>query len=263
MGRRTNPRSKPPTDPATRFINTMMMTAPCSSDSDGVGPEGTGISSKMARICESPRKNGVPRTPARVPAVAACPSFPWRTYAATAPPMKAPMTVEKGKSTVLRIVDNNPPTTRPPKVAVPISRPLSDIWNHLANIASCFKMLYSVYPDLSVIYSQHYRTDVHSFVPRLGYELASETFTLPRGMKDIEPDEMNRRLWLYERIREVVRKYGFQIMEPSTIENLKTLEAKSGPTIRNEIYWFKDKAGRSIGLRFDLTVGLAHSRKSF
>ena len=87
--------------------------------------------------------------------------------------------------------------------------------------------------------------------------MASQTFTLPRGMKDIEPDEMNRRLWLYERIREVVRKYGFQIMEPSTIENLKTLEAKSGPTIRNEIYWFKDKAGRSIGLRFDLTVGLA------
>jgi histidyl-tRNA synthetase len=76
-------------------------------------------------------------------------------------------------------------------------------------------------------------------------------------MKDIDPEEMNRRLWLYEKIREVVRKYGFQIMEPTTIENLKTLEAKSGPAIRNEIYWFKDKAGRSLGLRFDLTVGLA------
>jgi len=87
--------------------------------------------------------------------------------------------------------------------------------------------------------------------------LTSQAFTLPRGMKDIDPEEMNRRLWLYEKIREVVRKYGFQIMEPTTIENLKTLEAKSGPAIRNEIYWFKDKAGRSLGLRFDLTVGLA------
>lgn len=75
-------------------------------------------------------------------------------------------------------------------------------------------------------------------------------------MKDIEPDEMNRRLWLYDRIREVVRRYGFQLVEPTTIENLKTLEAKSGPAIRNEIYYFKDKAGRSLGLRFDLTVGL-------
>lgn len=76
-------------------------------------------------------------------------------------------------------------------------------------------------------------------------------------MKDIEPEEMNRRLWVYDKIREIVRRYGFQIVEPTTIENLKTLEAKSGPGIRKEIYWFKDKSGRSLGLRFDLTVGLA------
>ncbi len=87
--------------------------------------------------------------------------------------------------------------------------------------------------------------------------MVSKVFTLPRGMKDTDSEEMDRRLWLYDKIREVVRKYGFQMVEPTTIENLKTLEAKSGPAIRKEIYWFKDKAGRSIGLRFDLTVGLA------
>jgi histidyl-tRNA synthetase len=76
-------------------------------------------------------------------------------------------------------------------------------------------------------------------------------------MKDLEPEEMGRRLWLYEKIREVVLRYGFRMVEPTTLENLKTLEAKSGPGIRDEIYWFKDKAGRSLGLRFDLTVGLA------
>jgi histidyl-tRNA synthetase len=62
---------------------------------------------------------------------------------------------------------------------------------------------------------------------------------------------------LYAKIREVVQRYGFQMVEPATIENLETLEAKSGPAIRNEIYWFKDKSGRNLGLRFDLTVGLA------
>ena len=87
--------------------------------------------------------------------------------------------------------------------------------------------------------------------------LSTDSFTLPRGVKDIEPEEMNRRLWIYEKIREVVRKYGFQMVEPSTLENLSTLEAKSGPAIRNEIYWFNDKSGRSLGLRFDLTVGMA------
>ena len=87
--------------------------------------------------------------------------------------------------------------------------------------------------------------------------MTGQVFSLPRGMKDIEAEEMDRRLWLYDKIREAARKYGFQMVEPTTIENLKTLEAKSGPTIRNEVYWFKDKAGRSLGLRFDLTVGLA------
>jgi histidyl-tRNA synthetase len=76
-------------------------------------------------------------------------------------------------------------------------------------------------------------------------------------MRDIDPEEMTRRIWLYDKIREVVLRYGFQLVEPSTVENLSTLEAKSGPSIRDEIYWFKDKAERSIGLRFDLTVGLA------
>jgi histidyl-tRNA synthetase len=87
--------------------------------------------------------------------------------------------------------------------------------------------------------------------------LSSKSFTLPRGMKDVEPAEMSRRLWLYGKIREAVRKYGFQMVEPTTLENLKTLEAKSGHAIRKEIYWFRDKSGRSLGLRFDLTVGLA------
>ena len=85
----------------------------------------------------------------------------------------------------------------------------------------------------------------------------SETqFTLPRGMKDIEPEEMIKRIWLAEQIRQVSWSYGFQLLEPSPVENLETLEAKSGPGIREEIYWFKDKAGRNLGLRFDLTVGM-------
>lgn len=80
---------------------------------------------------------------------------------------------------------------------------------------------------------------------------------MPRGIRDIEPDEMAKRNWVYGRIRDVFRRYAFQEMEPATLEELRTLEAKSGPAIKNEIYWFSDKSGRSIGLRFDLTVGMA------
>ncbi len=75
-------------------------------------------------------------------------------------------------------------------------------------------------------------------------------------MRDVGPDEMSKRIWLSDQIRQVLWSYGFQLVEPSPVENLETLEAKSGPGIRDEIYWFKDKASRDLGLRFDLTVGL-------
>jgi len=45
-------------------------------------------------------------------------------------------------------------------------------------------------------------------------------------------------------------------MEPATIESLSVLRAKSGTEVDKEIYAFKDKGGRDVGLRFDLTVGM-------
>jgi len=75
-------------------------------------------------------------------------------------------------------------------------------------------------------------------------------------MKDIGPQEMAKRQWVTDKILRVICRYGFQLVEPSTLEHLETLEAKSGPTIRDEIYFFKDKADRNLGLRFDLTVGM-------
>jgi histidyl-tRNA synthetase len=54
-------------------------------------------------------------------------------------------------------------------------------------------------------------------------------------------------------------------MDPSPIELLSVLETKSGPAIKDEIYYFKDKGDREVALRFDFTVGLtryASSQKS-
>ncbi len=50
--------------------------------------------------------------------------------------------------------------------------------------------------------------------------------------------------------------YNFRVMEPAPLEHLSTLRAKSGVDIDKEIYEFKDKGGRDLGLRFDLTVGM-------
>jgi histidyl-tRNA synthetase len=45
-------------------------------------------------------------------------------------------------------------------------------------------------------------------------------------------------------------------MEPSPIELMSVIEAKSGPTIRDDVYFFNDKGNREVSLRFDFTVGL-------
>src|SRR3989338_4537859 len=82
-------------------------------------------------------------------------------------------------------------------------------------------------------------------------------FTVPKGMKDIEAEEMQQREAIYAKIKEIFALYSFRLVEPAQLENLETLTAKSGPGIEKEIYAFKDKGGRKIALRFDLTVGMA------
>lgn len=80
--------------------------------------------------------------------------------------------------------------------------------------------------------------------------------SLPRGMRDLQPEDYEALERVRDSFIEVSRIFGFRLMEPSPIELIQTLEAKSGPGVRNEVYYFQDKAGRDVGLRFDLTVGL-------
>lgn len=77
----------------------------------------------------------------------------------------------------------------------------------------------------------------------------------PRGMDDIGPEEMQLREFMSGGIKAVFKKYGFKLVEPSMVEEFRTLAAKAGAAIKDEIYYFKDKGGRELGLRFDLTVG--------
>lgn len=80
---------------------------------------------------------------------------------------------------------------------------------------------------------------------------------LPRGMRDIEIEESKYIELMRQKFIDAAQRFNFNFMEPSPLELLSTLEAKSGPSISNETYSFTDKGGRMIGLRFDLTVGLS------
>lgn len=88
---------------------------------------------------------------------------------------------------------------------------------------------------------------------------------LPRGMRDIESKESSIIEYIRQKFIETSNLFGFQFMEVSPIELLSVIETKSGPSIKNEIYYFTDKGNREVALRFDFTIGLtrfAASQKS-
>jgi histidyl-tRNA synthetase len=79
---------------------------------------------------------------------------------------------------------------------------------------------------------------------------------LPRGMKDFENTEIQKIEYVREKFLSISEIFGFELMEPSPIELMSVIEAKGGPTIRDDVYFFNDKGDREVSLRFDFTVGL-------
>ena len=75
-------------------------------------------------------------------------------------------------------------------------------------------------------------------------------------MQDFLPGRARKKKYIERVCREAFEKYGFSPLETPIVEELKLLTAKGsgGAAIEDEIYSFKDKSGRELGLRFDLTV---------
>ncbi|MBU5574955.1 MAG: histidine--tRNA ligase [Candidatus Aenigmatarchaeota archaeon] len=80
-----------------------------------------------------------------------------------------------------------------------------------------------------------------------------------KGMKDFLQDEANILLSMIETIRKIFEKYGFVPLITPALESFELLSAKGGlgEAVKDEIYYFKDKSEREVGLRFDLTMPLA------
>ena len=79
----------------------------------------------------------------------------------------------------------------------------------------------------------------------------------PRGTKDYLPAECEERRAVLERIRSAFESYGYgEVMTPA-FEHLELLVAKAGEEVVDQIYAFTDKAGRKLGLRFELTTPIA------
>jgi histidyl-tRNA synthetase len=103
--------------------------------------------------------------------------------------------------------------------------------------------------------------------------------SIPKGTRDFSPEEMAKRNYIFDTIKEVYRIYGFSQIETPAMENLSTLMGKYGEEgdkllfkILNSGDFLKDvnhddiTEGSSVktankisekGLRYDLTVPFA------
>ena len=81
-------------------------------------------------------------------------------------------------------------------------------------------------------------------------------FQPPRGTRDFLPPEMLRRDWVHDRIREVFEAYGYEPLGTPAFESWDMLKIKSGEDVIDQIYYFRDKSDRELGLRFEWTASL-------
>ncbi|MEW6222339.1 MAG: histidine--tRNA ligase [Candidatus Hadarchaeota archaeon] len=75
----------------------------------------------------------------------------------------------------------------------------------------------------------------------------------PRGTKDLFGRELSAVKFVLGKIAETCRSYGYQEVETPMFEHLELFTKKSGMNIVNQIYAFKDKSGREIALRPEIT----------
>ncbi|ASI99316.1 histidine--tRNA ligase [Thermococcus celer] len=78
-----------------------------------------------------------------------------------------------------------------------------------------------------------------------------------KGTRDLLPEEMEKRRWVFERIREVFERYNFHEVLTPTFEYTTLFQLRSGEEVVEQLYAFDDKGKRNISLRPDMTSSVA------
>lgn len=75
-----------------------------------------------------------------------------------------------------------------------------------------------------------------------------------KGFRDFLPRTMVVRNYVKDLFTQVFTAYGFLPLETPSLEYASTLMGKYGSEADRLVYLFKDRGGREVGLRYDLTV---------
>ena len=79
-----------------------------------------------------------------------------------------------------------------------------------------------------------------------------------KGTRDFYPEEMAFRSWLYGKVQEISRRFGYQEYEAPILERLELYAAKSGEElVYEQSFVLQDRGGDDLALRPELTPSLA------
>lgn len=83
------------------------------------------------------------------------------------------------------------------------------------------------------------------------------SFQTVKGFRDFYPEDCALRNYVFAVWRRVASRYGFFEYEAPVVETTDLYRKKSGDEITNQLFCFKDKKGRDISLRPEVTPSLA------
>ncbi|MSU46082.1 MAG: histidine--tRNA ligase [Lacunisphaera sp.] len=73
------------------------------------------------------------------------------------------------------------------------------------------------------------------------------------GFRDFYPEDFSRRQHIFSVWRQAASAFGFQEYDAPVLEPLELYQAKSGDEIEAQLFSFKDKGGREVSLRPEMT----------
>ncbi len=78
-----------------------------------------------------------------------------------------------------------------------------------------------------------------------------------KGTRDLYPEDMRLRTWLFGQWRAVATSFGFEEYDACVLEHAELYIRKAGDEITRQLYDFRDKGDRHVALRPELTPSLA------
>ena len=79
-----------------------------------------------------------------------------------------------------------------------------------------------------------------------------------KGTRDFYPVDMRIQRWMFDGMRQVTEKYGYEAYDGPMLEPFELYAAKTGEEIvNNQLYWLMDRGERKLAIRPEMTPTLA------